>query len=562
MTKAEREAEAEAVRKEIPSAPSEAIKADFMEEEYENVRSIFRSEFVPGEKGKKVKAVGVTCGYCRAKSFFPYQKITYKELCHAGYACESQDEYGFFDEREKILLFSGRLFHCPFCGRQSSVYGFARMKYQSIAHYVRSAQEIRAVHGHTVVIHWKLYKSIDRDGNESFWFDRENAVFQVGGRMFRATGYEYWGQARYCINGWRILLGGFREGIGGITKNRTYWNPDELAGTPEANDGFFAYLRYGEKSRYVYAERYLDLWAKAPVVENLAKTYPRYTEGLIALDTSRTTIYKKAQRLLNLKKRRPHEIIGLEKEEAKEITEKAAGPEHVYLIRLCRQNKIPLTKKILFTTQEGQAREFNEFLNEDVVKQVQPPFAKLLNYWLAKRHTPDFAFYRLRDYWQMASVTEGAVTTDIMFPKKLKEAHDREQERFQAAKNKAKNDAIKRRAKSMEKYIFKDPETGLFIRPAASCGELTREGRDLHNCVASYIDRVAEGKTSIFFIRKISDPKTSFFTLEFRAGSVIQNRGMKNCARTNEVVKFEKKWLDFIKKGNRKNGKQTATATA
>ena len=69
--------------------------------------------------------------------------------------------------------------------------------------------------------------------------------------------------------------------------------------------------------------------------------------------------------------------------------------------------------------------------------------------------------------------------------------------------------------------------------------EIRREGEALGHCVATYVDKVAEGKTLIFFIRRESEPDKPFFTLEWR-GAVIQCYGYKHCDPTPEIKEFIK----------------------
>ena len=59
--------------------------------------------------------------------------------------------------------------------------------------------------------------------------------------------------------------------------------------------------------------------------------------------------------------------------------------------------------------------------------------------------------------------------------------------------------------------------------------DLAKEGTELHHCVKSYIDRVAEGRTNILFIRKKDDKETPFFTVEITNEAKIQQvHGMQN----------------------------------
>lgn len=79
---------------------------------------------------------------------------------------------------------------------------------------------------------------------------------------------------------------------------------------------------------------------------------------------------------------------------------------------------------------------------------------------------------------------------------------------------------------------------GLFIRLPEQIEELTTESDVLHHCVDTYADKVMNGKTTIFFIRKETAPDIPYFTLEWRDHQIIQCRGMHNCSQTPEVKAF------------------------
>ena len=55
---------------------------------------------------------------------------------------------------------------------------------------------------------------------------------------------------------------------------------------------------------------------------------------------------------------------------------------------------------------------------------------------------------------------------------------------------------------------------GLLIRPVDSAEEITREGEQMHNCVAGYASWHAEGKTIILLLRRCSAPGESWHTVE------------------------------------------------
>ena len=65
---------------------------------------------------------------------------------------------------------------------------------------------------------------------------------------------------------------------------------------------------------------------------------------------------------------------------------------------------------------------------------------------------------------------------------------------------------------------------GLQIFVPESVDELIAEGRSLHNCLRTYIDRFANRQTLIFFVRRLEDPTAPYIAMEYCHGKVIQCR--------------------------------------
>ncbi|MBS5135877.1 MAG: PcfJ domain-containing protein [Oscillospiraceae bacterium] len=156
----------------------------------------------------------------------------------------------------------------------------------------------------------------------------------------------------------------------------------------------------------------------------------------------------------------------------------------------------------------------------------------------------------LTDYWNMAQRLGWDLTNErVRFPHDLFAAHD--EAAAQAAQREEKGLAAKFRVRRMvlRKYVF--AADGLLIRPAGSQKELTDEGNTLHHCVGTYGKKHANGETAIFFIRKKTAPRESYFTLELdeQGLTVRQNRGMRNGPRTPEVLAFEELWLSWVRAG-------------
>lgn len=115
----------------------------------------------------------------------------------------------------------------------------------------------------------------------------------------------------------------------------------------------------------------------------------------------------------------------------------------------------------------------------------------------------------------------------ITFPKDLKEAHQKTIKLIKDKEDKELDKKIKKRLKELKKYNF---EYGrLFIRPAESSKELIDEGNSLAHCVGRYSRDYADGITNIFFVRKLEEPETSFYTVEIAKDWYSGKLEVKQC---------------------------------
>lgn len=65
---------------------------------------------------------------------------------------------------------------------------------------------------------------------------------------------------------------------------------------------------------------------------------------------------------------------------------------------------------------------------------------------------------------------------------------------------------------------------GLLVYIPESARDMLEEGRSLHNCLKNYVDRVANKKTMVFFIRQLDNPTAPFVSMEYCNGSIVQCR--------------------------------------
>lgn len=152
----------------------------------------------------------------------------------------------------------------------------------------------------------------------------------------------------------------------------------------------------------------------------------------------------------------------------------------------------------------------------------------------------------------------------VLLPPDFMKAHDRVMKEYQ----KFKDEQERKRQAEIERLInevliatsaipaMSMKVRGLMLVLPRSGEEIKAEGRALHHCVGTYVERVAKGETMILFVRKETEPEVPYFTLEYRDGKVIQCRGKNNCTMTKDVQAFVKAFERKMQGEDKKSGKE------
>lgn len=132
-------------------------------------------------------------------------------------------------------------------------------------------------------------------------------------------------------------------------------------------------------------------------------------------------------------------------------------------------------------------------------------------------------------------------------PDDLHEAHARLSGRERRLMNREKNEKFRTRRHLLAWMRWK--YKGMFIRPVDSAEEIVREGEEQNNCVAGYANRHADGKTIILVLRKRSEPRKPWHTVEIDPATLEcrQCYAAHNHKRTPEAAEFMDKYLDHLR---------------
>jgi hypothetical protein len=190
-----------------------------------------------------------------------------------------------------------------------------------------------------------------------------------------------------------------------------------------------------------------------------------------------------------------------------------------------KENYIAVTRN---TTYHSIGYRYNEIPN--IIKFGYTP--KEIVKYLEKQNTNDKNkdIYN-RASWYLGQMRDYLNMCDLMgiehekFPMSIQSAHDNVAMAFRAKKNEMTDKAINMIAKEAEKHIpdnkeYNDSEY-LIVLPH-SVNDVVQEGQSQHNCVGSYVERIAKRYSVVFFIRKKDEPNQSFVTAEYARGRLNQ----------------------------------------
>lgn len=444
---------------------------------------------------------------------------------------------------------NGRQTTCPECGAKVEAAYYTRLKKHPISSK-KYVWEIVKAEGCIMFINWLLVYEIDEYG-PALWPEKRNAyMLDTSGKWHRFTAMERSGWSSmspmvymdkwYETNKFSVADGNFRYTLP--------HDPAIYEGTLLEN----AKLEYLEAAGMdadllLYARVYM----RHPCAENIAMNSPVLMAAALDMITGPAGLD-----WMNWKAAKPHEILYMEKPEYRAA---ATFPKTEAWWKLARQ------KAIAACELWGAPREYAKTLDENGVafaldsrksKALRPwGLVRTWNYILKISETEKSQHYNGRiagavelcvDYWKdIQRANFDTTNSAVVFPKDLKKAHARAIKAIKYAEDEKLKAKFTKQAKKLEPLRWE--YAGLAIIPAQSEAQLIAEGKILGHCVGGYGEAHCKGN-SIFFIRHTAEMDIPYFTLQLdtKTGRVMQNRGKKNCARTEDVQDFESRWLSEV----------------
>ena len=248
---------------------------------------------------------------------------------------------------------------------------------------------------------------------------------------------------------------------------------------------------------------------------------------------------------LDYNQTRPDKLLKLPKEKINELIRINGGITALHRLR------VECTMKRSFTAEEagiidryrvnvGSLLEIEEYTG-------MTKFLRYLKIQLGQKKESGYFINDWKDYIRMQQASGLQLTTANMFPRNLKEEHDKMLKAINTMKDIEKNEKYQEIARQyIKRYSFSNK--GLVVVIPESLEDIVKEGNEQHHCVASYVNRVAAGETCILFVRQEEAPEKPFYTMEIQDVTIIQCRGKYNENQTPEVKAFLSKFRKEIEK--------------
>lgn len=521
----------------LPDAPPEGLTAwvlaqGKLNEEYLVYKAGWQYDYL---ENVKKPCVEVTCTACGGT--FHAVKVN-AGGCHNAYA---RAPFGWMHPTMSESVISGSATMCPICNQKGETVHIGNMPCgitQNAYTTVISRLPVPGKQDRLLLTDWQTHRWIDKQGESHFGNRIYTAWVVEEKKIVRLMGYTKNFQ-HVCMHSpeqRKTMADDY-----GRCQLLYPWDAAILEGTTAENCKLDMFIAAGGR----YLVSFLAVWRRHPNLENLImQGWSKLIDDLIDDSRSHGTYYAENRgipRLLsiNWKEKRPHKMLHMSKPEFREYT--GISAREFRLLGWARRNGVEVAGRGALQT----LNQTGEYVCEQILKT-----AGAGEFWKMARYLagPDRDFYTLRDYWKMATALGMDLNhPQVRWPKRLSAAHDDVTRRYKARSNEIVKAGFITRRKELERFVWS--ADGITIRPCGTQEEMNDEGKALSHCVARYAEDHALGKTAIFLIRKESEPNTPWYTLELDEQKLVvkQNRGKRNCARTEEIQNFEDKWLEHIR---------------
>lgn len=470
--------------------------------------------------GKKVWATRCKCTACQED--FVTQKVKGSDsfLMVEG---EDGNLYTCFYEAEPgttIEIGEGDRMTCPVCDEECRVISAKSLKGGRLRQTKIST--LQNVDGYTAVIYYLVQKRVDANG---CWYDiepdRAAVITEYGGLVFyshRITTYfgnNEWA-GRWELAGSRTNPEDLVYHDWGSTLNRKRGcivyneNLPNMDGTTGEKTGLLSWFRTG----CAYPLDYFRLWKNHKNLEHIVNAGGcRLIEYSILHSSCQVA---DLMGYVDFSKAKPSQMLGISKKTMGELQSKK---------RLTRDWLLPWNS---YRRMGGKMQEQEFFI---LMEQVGlTPMSTAMELMKTYGDDPKKIFSYLKKQGELRAVgllrdarrfalqlgnDEDGLTQEELWPRHLRETHDRLDEQLRIRRNQIKANHYQQGFDDvLETYSGLQWNDGVLAVILPKCNEdLVREGKVLRHCVGGYGEEHSQGESIIFFVRHYRRPERSYYTL-------------------------------------------------
>lgn len=321
------------------------------------------------------------------------------------------------------------------------------------------------------------------------------------------------------------------------------------------------HLRYYAAALPLSTENHLVEWLNLcslyPIAEIAAKseskTIQRIVQNKLCYDMSHRD-------LVNWKAKKPKDFLKITLNELRDFEQSATRAYSLDTLEVYARHKKKGEKLPFDVCQFENAIMSQHNCRKDLMKTVD--IKELWHYrrrqqkngtWKGERTYLDYLDHAQKCGYDLTQ-------SSILYPRDIQQAHDDAVANWQivqAEKEKEKAEAEAKKYGYPERYkklckTFAFEYGELMIVVPAKASDIITEGKVLQHCVGGYASRHIQGRTTILFLRHISEPDKPYYTIEVdeKQRYIVQCHGFMNerkSKKAEEVKAFEKEFAKFIK---------------
>jgi hypothetical protein len=434
---------------------------------------------------------------------------------------------------------------CPKCRMPVTFKAWGKQKYLDDEVVCGIMQRLKDKSGYVLrafKVESKRHRENDYKQTGGAWEEQRNIldkdlrkVEEYGFRKYKNTGIQRW-----CIGAmeWGGMGYAYTRGFGNAvmypSNLKNVLKKSNLKYTP-VND-----LIRKNPGKPCYFEEMLHELNKNPQYEYLIKA------GLTRLVYQLTRGWRSTERMLDLTRKKPWECIKVSREQFKTLCHMNANVDELWVTQRGNENRIHFTQQQI----SWIAKEMGRSHLIDYMIYTTPH--KMIRYLREKLVIETFGSLQsdYYDYLEECQRLGLPMDDQTLFPQNFRRAHEMTAAAVLEIENEEKRIQAEEFKKSQEEkadlYNFEDSKF-ILIMPKKK-EDFMQEGREMHNCVGGYYERVKRGDCTVLFLRKKEEPEKSFCTAELSGTKIVQLRSAYNGVAPEETWDFMNKFTRVLDK--------------